>query len=168
MFLPSFFDQSTTGEVTGTGPVAGVPGPAIVGPPKKPCPGPSHNYPAPKTPVRGGLTIACSEKPLSGVVSQFQNRRPGPGTGDRPVTGFWYFLKIRSVTMTDSDPDEEGSGEVSCQQQQNSEGDEDVEEVEASGSRASAKPILRLHVLMERRLPRTITHLSKTWSIRIF
>jgi len=46
--------------------------------------------------------------------------------------------------MTDSDPDEEGSGEVSCQQQQNSEGDEDVEEVEASGSRASAKPILSL------------------------
>ncbi len=46
--------------------------------------------------------------------------------------------------MTDSDPDEDGSAEVSCQEQQNSEGDDDVEEMEASGSRVSAKPILRL------------------------
>jgi hypothetical protein len=42
--------------------------------------------------------------------------------------------------MADSDPDEDGSAEVSCQEQQNSEGDDDVEEVEASGSRPSAKP----------------------------
>ncbi len=83
--------EKFTGEATGTGPVAvqvvGVPGPAIVGPPKNPCPGWSHNCPDPKTPVRGGLTIACSGKPLSGVVSQLQNRRPGPGNrgpaGDR-------------------------------------------------------------------------------------
>jgi hypothetical protein len=74
-------DKNSTGETTGTGPVAGVPGPVIVGPHKNPCPGWSHNCPAPKAPVRGGLTIACSEKPLSGVVSQLQNRRPGPGTG---------------------------------------------------------------------------------------
>jgi hypothetical protein len=46
--------------------------------------------------------------------------------------------------MADSEPDEDGSAEVSCQEQQNSEGDDDVQEVEASGSRASAKPILRL------------------------
>jgi hypothetical protein len=50
--------QFSTGEVTGIGPVPGVPGPAIVGPPKNPCLGWSHNYPAPKTPVWGGLTIA--------------------------------------------------------------------------------------------------------------
>jgi hypothetical protein len=43
--------------------------------------------------------------------------------------------------MTDSDPGEEGSAEESCEEQQNSEGDDDVQEVEASGSRASAKPI---------------------------
>ncbi len=59
------------------------------------------------------------------------------------MTGFLYFLKIRSVAMADSAPDEDGSAKVSCQEQQNSEGDEDVE-VEASGSRASAKPILCL------------------------
>ena len=46
--------------------------------------------------------------------------------------------------MSDSDPDEEGSAEGSCEEQQNSEGADDVEEVQASGSRASAKPILRL------------------------
>ncbi len=46
--------------------------------------------------------------------------------------------------MTDPDPDEDGWEEVSCEEQQNSEGDDDVEEMEASGSRASAKPILRL------------------------
>jgi hypothetical protein len=46
--------------------------------------------------------------------------------------------------MADSEPDEDGSAEVSCEEQQNSEGDDDVKEVEASGSRASAKPILRL------------------------
>ena len=46
--------------------------------------------------------------------------------------------------MADSDPGEEGSAEESCEEQQNSEGDDDVEEVEASGSRASAKPLLRL------------------------
>ena len=46
--------------------------------------------------------------------------------------------------MADSDPVEEGSAEESCEEQQNSEGDDDVQEVEASGSRASAKPILRL------------------------
>ncbi len=46
--------------------------------------------------------------------------------------------------MGDTDPDEDGSAESSCQEQKNSEGDDDVQEVEASGSRASAKPILRL------------------------
>jgi hypothetical protein len=60
------------------------------------------------------------------------------------VTGFWYFLQIPSVTMTDSDPGEEGSAEESCAEQQNSEGDDDVQEVEAPASRASDKPILRL------------------------
>jgi hypothetical protein len=63
--------EASTGETTGTGPVAGVPGPAIVGPPKNPCPGPSHNYPAPKTPVRARLTIA----------------EPETGTGDRGPAG---------------------------------------------------------------------------------
>ncbi len=60
------------------------------------------------------------------------------------MTGFWYFLQIPSVTMTDSDPGEEGSAEESCAEQQNSEGDDDVQEVEAPASRASDKPILRL------------------------
>ena len=46
--------------------------------------------------------------------------------------------------MADSDPVEEGSAEESCEEQQNSEGGDDAEEVEASGSRSSAKPILRL------------------------
>jgi hypothetical protein len=69
------------GEATGTGPVSGVPGPAVVGPPKNPCPVRSHNCSPPKTPVRSGLTIARLAKPLSGPVSQLQNRRPGPETG---------------------------------------------------------------------------------------
>ena len=46
--------------------------------------------------------------------------------------------------MTDSEADEDGSAEVSCEEQHNSEGADDVEEVQASGSRVSAKPILRL------------------------
>ncbi len=46
--------------------------------------------------------------------------------------------------MTDYEPEEDGWEEGSRDEQQNSEGDDDVEEVEASGSRASAKPILRL------------------------
>ncbi len=46
--------------------------------------------------------------------------------------------------MTDSDPEEDGWEEGSRDEEQNSEGDDDVEEVEASGSRASAKPILSL------------------------
>jgi hypothetical protein len=143
-----------------------VPGPAIVGPPQNPGPGWSHNCSAPKTPVPGGLTIAQTET----------------GTGDRGPAGdrVLVFLKIRSVTMTDSAPDEDGSAEVSCEEQQNSEGDDDVEEVEASGwdpvpvsnpfcvcPRGTTRTQLG-HVLMERRLSRTITHLSKTWSIRIF
>jgi hypothetical protein len=68
------------------------------------------------------------------------DRERGAGTGDRSVTGFWYFLKIRSVTMDESDPDdsEDGWEEVSCEEPQNSEGGDDVEEVAASGSRASA------------------------------
>jgi hypothetical protein len=83
---------------------------------------------------------------VSGVVSHWpvHNKsltETGTGDRDRPVTGLSYFLKIRSVTMVDSDPDEDGSAEVSCQEQQNSEGDDDVEEVEASGSRASANPV---------------------------
>jgi hypothetical protein len=44
-----------TGDTTGTGPVPGVPGPAVVGPPKNPGPGWSLIYTAPKTPVPGGL-----------------------------------------------------------------------------------------------------------------
>jgi hypothetical protein len=46
--------------------------------------------------------------------------------------------------MADSKPEEDGWEEESRDEQQNSEVDNDVEEVEASGSRASAKPILRL------------------------
>jgi hypothetical protein len=45
--------------------------------------------------------------------------------------------------MTDSEAEEDGWEEGSRDEQQNSEGDDDVEEVEASGSRVSAKPILR-------------------------
>jgi hypothetical protein len=93
-----------------------------------------------KTPVRGGLTTALLPKPLAGwshncllretpVRGGLTIAEPETGTGDRdrPVTGFWYFLKIRSVTMADSEPDEDGSAEVSCQDQQNSEGDDDVQ-----------------------------------------
>ncbi len=46
--------------------------------------------------------------------------------------------------MTDSDPEEDAWEEGSRDDHQNSEGDDDVEEVEASGSRTSAKPILCL------------------------
>ena len=46
--------------------------------------------------------------------------------------------------MADSEPEEDGWEEGSRDEEQNSEGDDDVEEVEASGSRASAKPILCL------------------------
>ncbi len=46
--------------------------------------------------------------------------------------------------MTDSETQEDGWEEGSRDEEQNTEGDDDVEEVEASGSRASAKPILRL------------------------
>ena len=46
--------------------------------------------------------------------------------------------------MTDSEPDEDGSAEVSCEEQLHSEGDDDVVEEQDSGSRTSAKPILRL------------------------
>ena len=53
--------------------------------------------------------------------------------------------------MTDSDPDEEGSSGVSCEEQQNSEDADDVEEIQASGSRDSAKPILRLPMTSSRR-----------------
>jgi hypothetical protein len=130
MFDLHQLSYSFTGEDTGTGPV--------------PVYRDRPSSDPPKTPVRGGLFFALLQKPRSGVVSFLHKRRPEPETGDRPVTGFWYFLKIRSVTMADSDPDEDGWEEVSCEEQQNSEGDDDVEEVEASGSRASAKPILRL------------------------
>ena len=104
----------------------------------------SHNCLLRKTPVRGGLTIACFEKPLVRGGLTIGEPETGTGDRDRPVTGFWYFLKIRIVTMSDSDPDEEWSAEESCQEEQNSEGGDDVQEVEASGSRASVKPILRL------------------------
>ncbi len=82
---------------------------------QNPGPGWSHFFPTPKTPVRGGLIF-----PLL----------------------FWYFLEIRSVTMTDSD--EDGWEEGTRDEEQNSEGDDDVEEEESSGSRPSSKPILRL------------------------
>ena len=45
----------------------------------------------PRTPVPGGLWFTLLPKPRSQVVSDPGDRRPGPGTGDRPVTGFWYF-----------------------------------------------------------------------------
>ncbi len=47
--------------------------------------------------------------------------------------------------MTDSEVEEDGWEEGSRDEEQNTEGDDDVEEVESSGSRVSAKPILRLH-----------------------
>ena len=47
------------------------------------------------------------------LFSSFTTARPGPGTGHRPVTGFWFFVKIPSVTMTDSEPEDDGSEEGS-------------------------------------------------------
>ena len=46
--------------------------------------------------------------------------------------------------MTDSAPEDDGSEEGSRHEEESEEGNDDVLEVEASGSRASAKPILRL------------------------
>jgi len=60
------------------------------------------------------------------------------------VTGFWFFVKIPSVTMTDSASEDDGSEEGSRHEEESEYGDDDVEVVQASGSRASAKPILRL------------------------
>ena len=46
--------------------------------------------------------------------------------------------------MTDSEAEEDGSEQGSRHEEESEEGDDDVLEVETSGSRASAKPILRL------------------------
>ena len=46
--------------------------------------------------------------------------------------------------MTDSEPEEDGSEEGSRHEEESEEGHDDVMEMEASGSRVSAKPILRL------------------------
>jgi hypothetical protein len=56
------------------------------------------------------------------------------------VTGFLCFLKIRSVTMSDSEPEEDGWEEGSHDEQQNSEGNDDVEEVEPSSRDPEAVP----------------------------
>jgi hypothetical protein len=83
------------------------------------------------------------------------------GTGHRPMTRFWFFVKIPSVTMTDSETEDDGWEPGSRDEEQSEEGgDDDVEEVEASGSRVSVKPIL----LMKRSLsvPRTNSS-PKTW-----
>jgi hypothetical protein len=62
--------QKSTGESTGTGPVSGAPGPAVVGPPQKP---------------RSGVVpfVGPPQKPRSGVVSFVPNRSTGTGGGDR-------------------------------------------------------------------------------------
>jgi hypothetical protein len=67
-----------------------------------------------------------------------RDRRPGPA-GDR----IFVFSENTKCHQADSD-EEDGWEEGSRDDQQNPEGDDDVEEVEASGSRASSKPILRL------------------------
>ena len=60
------------------------------------------------------------------------------------MTGFWFFAKIPSVTMADSEAEDDGSEQGSRHEEESEEGDDDVLEVQPSGSRASAKPILRL------------------------
>ncbi len=60
------------------------------------------------------------------------------------MTGFWFFVKIPSVTMTDSETEDDGWEQGSRDEEQSEEGADDVQEVVASGSRASTKPILRL------------------------
>jgi hypothetical protein len=58
--------------------------------------------------------------------------RPGPGTGHRPVTGLWFFVKISGVTMTDSESEDDGWEQGSRDEEQSEEGVDDVQEVEAS------------------------------------
>jgi hypothetical protein len=87
--------------------------------------------------------VPFSEKPRSGVVSFVHHRRPGSGTGDRPVTGSWFFVKIPSVTMTNSETEDDGWEQWSRDEEQSEEGVGEVQEVQTSGSRASTKSILR-------------------------
>jgi hypothetical protein len=48
--------------------------------------------------------------------------RPGPGTGDRPVTGLWFFVKISSLTMPDSETEDDGWEQGSRDEEQSEEG----------------------------------------------
>jgi hypothetical protein len=134
---------NSTGEATGTGPVSGVPVHR----------GTVHCRTPPKTPVRGGRIcwtpqkprgglsvvvsfVPCSEKPGPGWSPLWPTGRPGPGTGDRSVTGFWFFVKIRSVTMPDSEFEKDGWEEGSRDEQQNTEGDDDDSNMERRGGQA--------------------------------
>jgi hypothetical protein len=54
-----------------------------------------------------------------------------------------FFVKISSVTMTDSEDKDDGWEQGSRDEEQSEEGGDDVQEVEVWGSRDSVKPILR-------------------------
>jgi hypothetical protein len=58
------------------------------------------------------------------------------------VTGFCFFVKKPSGTMPDSEAEDDGWELGSRDEEQSEDGTDDVQEVEVSGSRASAKPIL--------------------------
>ncbi len=77
------------------------------------------------------------KNPGPGWSPMWSTGRPGPVTGHRPMTGFWFFVKISSVTMTDSETEDDGWEQGSRDEEQSEEGTDDVQEVETSGSRAS-------------------------------
>ncbi len=122
------FQQSSfvffTGEATGDPRVQT--GPGCFGPPQKPIAVRSHLLDPPKNPI--AVRSHLWDPPPTGTG------RPGPG-----LTGFCDF---RSVTMANSGGEEEDWG--SADEEEREEGDDDVLEEQASGSRDSAKPILRL------------------------
>ncbi len=81
------------------------------------------------------------KNPIVGWSHLWPTGRPGPGTGTRPVTGFWVF---RSVTMANSGGEDEDWGEGSGDEEEREEGDDDLIEEQTPGSRDIEQPILRL------------------------